>query len=150
MKAVAKSKKTKKMKFGWQEWALVGIVVVATIAVLIAVCTIFRDSPSERAEKELQKLADDYYVEYLYPRLLGGRMNEDPTAAMEIYDETGVSTTYLRQLLHYNNDEKIDSAEIFEALGCNTNATGVRYFPYAPYGAKDYTAEYYWFCEGKE
>lgn len=149
MEKVAKTKKVERKKFGWPEWALVGIVGAAIFVVTIAVCTIFRDSPAERADKELKKLADDYYVEYLYPRLLGGRVNEDPTPAMEIYDDMGVPTTYLRQLLHYNDDEKIESADIFAAVACNTNSTGVRYFPYAPYGPKDYTVVYIWQCEGK-
>ncbi len=150
MKKVAQTKKVQRKKFGWPEWTLIGIVGVSVVAIAIAVCTIFRDSPAERADKELKKLADDYYVEYLYPRLLGGRVNEDPAPAMKRYDETGVPTTYLRQLLHYNDDEKIGSAEVFSAVACNTNMTGVRYFPYAPYGPKDYTVTYIWQCEGKE
>lgn len=149
MKKVAKTKKTAKKSFGWSEWTLVGIIGVAGLAILISLCTLLRDSPAEKADKELKKLADDYYVEYLYPRLLGGRVNEDPTPAMEIYDDAGIPTTYLRQLLHYNNDEKIDSAEVFAAVDCNTNTTGVRYFPYAPYGPEDYTVTYIWQCEGK-
>lgn len=149
MKKVAKTKKGEKKKFGWPEWTLVGIVGASVLVIAVAVCTIFRDSPAERADKELKKLADDYYVEYLYPRLLGGKIDEDPTPAMKIYDEAGVPTTYLRQLLHYNNDEKIGSAPIFTAIACNTNTTGVRYFPYAPYGPTDYTVTYIWQCEKK-
>lgn len=149
MKKVAKTKKTIKKRFGWQEWTLIGIVGVTGLAILISLCTLLGDSPAEKADKELKKLADDYYVEYLYPRLLGGKVNDDPTPAMEIYNETGVPTTYLRQLLHYNDDEKIDSADVFAAVACNTNMTGVRYFPFAPYGPKDYKVEYIWRCEKK-
>lgn len=149
MKKVAQTKKSKRKKFGWPEWTLIGIVGISVVVIAIAVCTIFRDSPTERADKELKKLADDYYIEYLYPRLLGGRVNEDPEPMMKGYDETGVPTTYLRQLLHYNDDEKISSAEVFSAIACNTNMTGVRYFPHAPYGPTDYTVTYIWQCEGK-
>lgn len=149
MKKVAKTKKSEKKKFGWPEWSLIGIVGVSVLVIAVSLCTILRDSPAERADKELKKLADDYYVEYLYPRLLGGKMDEDPTPAMEIYDDAGVPTTYLRQLLHYNDDEKIGSAEIFSDIACNTNTTGVRYFPYAPYGPTDYTVTYIWQCEKK-
>lgn len=147
MKKEKKQKSQKKM--GWAEWTLMGIVLSSMMMIAISLCTLLRDSPAERADKELEKIADDYYVEYLYPRLLGGKMDADPTPAMEIYDETGVPTTYLRQLLHYNNGEKADSAEIFAAVACNTNMTGVRYFPFAPYGPNDYTVTYIWHCEDK-
>ncbi len=148
MKKVVKTKKLEKKKFGWPEWTLVGIVGVASLAVIISLFTIFQDSPAERADKELQRLADAYYTEYLYPRLLGGRINDDPTSAMKIYDETGVPTTYLRQLLYYN-DKNAGLAEVFTAIDCNTNSTGVRYFPFAPYGPKDYKVEFIWKCDKK-
>lgn len=149
MKKVAKSQKPKRKKLGWPEWTLIGMVAVATMAIGVALCTLIGDGPAEKADKELAKLANDYYVEYLYPRLLGSKMNEDPAATMKIYDEIGVPTTYLRQLLHYNNDEKIGSAGVFSAVACDTNMTGVRYYPYAPYGPNDYKIEYIWKCDKK-
>lgn len=150
MKKVAKRKKTERKKFGWQEWALVGIVGVAAVTIVLALCTLTKDSPTERADKELANLAKSYYVEYLYPRLLGGKMDSDPTPAMKVYDETGVPTTYLRQLLYYNDNDGGESAEIFAKIECNTNLTGVKYFPVAPYGPTDYTVTYIWQCEGRQ
>ncbi len=43
-----------------------------------ALCTNFIDTPREAAEKELSKIADNYYITYMYPRLLGS-LDNDPT-----------------------------------------------------------------------
>lgn len=140
-----KKAKTKHV-LGWSEWALIGIVVCSSLLIVIALCTGMRKSPQEKAEIELEKLANTYYVEYLYPRLLGNLEN-DPKTVLKAYYEVGVPTTYLRQLLHYNDDEHVGSAEIFDKLKCDTNATGVKFFPQEPYGQYDYTVKYIWRCE---
>ena len=106
----------------------------------------FLKTPEEKAEAELEKIADAYYTEYLYPRLLGN-LDNDPKAVLQVYYEIGVPTVYLRQLLHYNNDEYAGSEKYFERLECNTNTTGVKFFPVEPYGPRDYTVNYIWECE---
>lgn len=141
-----KTAKTKQHKFGWPEWTLLGIVLCSAVLIVCALCASLQKSPQEKAELELEKLAEAYYVEYLYPRLLGD-VNAEPAPILEEYTEGGVPATYLRQLLHYNNDEHADKAGVFEALKCDTNSTGVRFFPQAPYGPRDYTVVYLWRCE---
>lgn len=141
------SQKTKaKHVLGWPEWTLLGIVFCSTLLIIAALCTGFFKTPQEKAEAELAKISDKYYVEYLYPRLLGN-LNNDPAKILQAYTTVGVPTTYLRQLLHYNNDEQLKSAQYFEALKCDTNSTGVRFFPVEPYGPHDYRTIYYWQCE---
>ncbi len=135
-----------KYVLGWPEWTLIGIVICSSLLIALALCTGMRKSPQEKAEIELEKLANVYYVEYLYPRLLGNLEN-NPETMLKVYYEVGVPTTYLRQLLHYNDDEYADLAKVFDKLGCNTNATGVKFFPQEPYGQRDYTVEYIWQCE---
>lgn len=140
-----KKRNADKWKMTGGKWALLGIVLASTLVIIIALCSQLAPGPVERAEKELKRLADDYYVLFLYPRLVG--FDRSPQEALEVYVESGVPTTYLRQLLHYNDDENIGSAGIFEDLKCDTNGTGVRYFPVEPYGPKDYTVNYIWRCE---
>lgn len=140
----AKKTKVKHVRT-WVDWALLGTVVACTLMVVIALCTQLRATPAEKMQKELERLADDYYITYLYPRLLGN-LNADPAKMLAGYHEVGVGTTYLRQLLHYNNDENIASAQIFRDLGCDTNRTSVRYFPIEPYGPRDYTVYYHFDC----
>lgn len=145
-----KQQKSQKRKYkhvlGWPEWALLGIVAASTVLIIISLCTGFRKSPEEKAEREMKKIAEAYYTEYLYPRLLGN-LDNDPKEALKAYAEAGVPSTYLRQLLHYNNDEYASSAKVFEKLECNTNSTGVKFFPVEPYGPRDYRAVNIWQCE---
>lgn len=142
---MGKHNRKKHKTLGWSDWALVGIVIVSTVAIISALSTWLIDTPQEKAEKELAQLSDDYYVEYLYPRLLG--MMTEPVENLEKYKEAGVPTTYLRQLLHYDNDKNADLAEVFSMVACDTNQTGVRYYPVEPYGPQDYTVKYIWKCE---
>lgn len=139
------AKKTKHV-LGWPEWTLVGIVACSTLLIVLALCTGLFKTPQEKAEAELKKIANAYYTEYLYPRLLGN-LGNDPEKVLSEYTEIGAPMTYLRQLLHYNNDEYAESAKYFEYVECNTNATGVKFYPVAPYGPRDYTAEYTWQCD---
>lgn len=140
--------KHKKYELHWPEWTLLAIVGIAVVAVTTATIKGVTYDPDKDAEKELQMLADDYYTLYLYPRLLG--KNQSPEKALSIYQENGVPTVYLRQLLQYNNGEHAASAPVFKNLECNTNVTGVRYYPYAPYGPRDYTVKQLWHCEKKQ
>ena len=144
------NKKSAKKKcqhvLGWPEWALIGIVVCSTLLIILALCTGFFKTPQEKAEAELEKIADAYYTEYLYPRLLGN-LDNDPKAVLQVYYGVGVPTTYLRQLLHFNDDEYVKSTKYFDRLGCDTNTTGVRFYPVEPYGPRDYTTDYVWNCQ---
>lgn len=137
-------KKDGRLEMTLGKWTLLGIVVASIIIVVAAICTLFGDTPVQRAEKELQRLADDYYMLYLYPRLIGTKKTAQE--ALEIYQETGVPTVFLRQLLYFD-EENPKSAEIFENLKCDTNGTGVRYYPVEPYGPTDYMANYIWRCD---
>lgn len=133
--------------FSWTEWTLVGIVCASVLLIGVSFCVkAAQVSPQEQAEQELARISHEYYLTYVYPHLLG-TLETDPEEAFSPYAQPGIPTTYLRQLLHHNNDEYIDSAPIFERLGCDTNRTGVRYYPVAPYGPKDYTVTYIWNCE---
>ena len=123
---------------------VIGILAAATLAIGLALATQLLDTPEEQAKKELAKIADDYYVEYVYPQLTEAGQK---TEKLVDYATAGVPMTYLRQLLLYNNGEHQAQAGIFSAAGCDTNATGVRYYPVEPYGPHDYTASFVWQCD---
>lgn len=131
-------------KLTWAEWLLLGILAAATLAILMALGTQLLDTPEEQAKQKLEEIADDYYVEYIYPQLTEAGT---AVAKLEDYADSGVPMTYLRQLLLYNNGEHQAQAGIFSAAGCDTNATGVRYYPVEPYGPHDYTASFVWQCD---
>lgn len=130
-----------------EEKLLLGIVAVSGVMIVAAFLLRLVPTPSERADTELAEMADDYYLTYLYPRLMSG--GKDLEQAFKKYDGTGVPTVYLRQLLHYNDDQHANLRATFEEVGCDTNQTGVRYYPKAPYGPHDYEVQYQWNCDQK-
>lgn len=132
----------------WEDKVLFGCVILSTIAILISLSTLLLDTPKEIAERELAYLSDEYYIAYLYPRLVG---NYEPEEILPEYAQAGVSTTYLRQFLLYNDGEHADSEAKFSdpRYKCDTNLTGVRYFPRAPWGPRDYEVSYIWHCKEK-
>lgn len=139
----------RKHDFSWREWFLIAVIALMTLAIVVAIAAKVNDKPVERAEQELRRIADDYYLTYLYPRLLGNLKNNPAEMLSQYDDEMGVSPIYLRQLLHYDATQSEKSSAIFARIGCNTNLTGVHYFPVAPYGPHDYRVEYLWDCQQK-
>lgn len=151
VRSVKSSKNTKeksKKSYAWDDKVLFWCVITATVAVLVSLSTLLWDSPKEVAEKELTYLADEYYLTYLYPRLLG---NYQPEEILPEYAENGVATTYLRQMLLFEDGKYADSKKKFidPSYSCDVNLTGVRYFPRAPYGPHDYETSYIWHCKDK-
>ena len=141
-----KGSSLKKRVLGWEEWTLLGIVIASVLMIGATLSLQLIDTPTEVAEKSLEKIANNYYITYLYPRLLG-KLDNNPEEMLSRYREFGVPTTYLRQLLHFDNDRCAGEAATFAEIGCNTNTTGVRYYPVEPYGPKDYKVKYLWKCD---
>lgn len=136
----------KQHKIEWSGWVLVGIVLCSALAIGMSLMTsALYMTPEEEAETMMKRLADDYYVEYLYPQMLGS-LDADPKEVFERYAELGVSMTYLRQLLNYGDGSHAKYATYFEPVGCDSNATGVKYYPVEPYGPDDYRVTYMWRC----
>ncbi len=146
MKKVEKAQKAKHV-FGLEEKLLLGIVGVSVLMIIAAFSVKLLPTPTEQADAKLEEIANDYYLTYLYPRLMGA--NKDLEQAFKKYDKVGVPTVYLRQLLHYNDDQYAETAETFATVGCDTNQTGVRYYPKEPYGPHDYEVKYLWECSAK-
>lgn len=141
-------KKTKnKHILGLEEKLLLGIVGVSVVMVAMSFLVQLLPTPRERANVEMEKVAEDYYLTYLYPRLMGA--NADLKQAFKKYDVAGVPTVYLRQLIHFNDGQYEELGAKLKAVGCDTNQTGVRYYPKEPYGPHDYEVKYYWSCSEK-
>lgn len=132
-------------KLQWYELTVLGIIGVSGVAIAIATVIGLNFDPWESVEKEMNAIVKDYYISYLYPRLTESGTEQSVAA----YQDSGFPTTYLRQLLSFDNAKFAKSAVAFsnEYYVCDTNSTGVRYYPYAPYGPEDYRAEYYWSCQ---
>lgn len=143
-----KSSRRKNTKFTWREATLMSMIGVS--AVTIAITFILGNvlDPVKRSEHELEKLADAYYIEYLYPRSLGKYLNE-PETILKDYVSQGLPAVLLRQLLLYDNGKNASSIEAFsnDYYQCDANKTYVRFYPVEPYGPRDYTVQYGTACE---
>lgn len=144
---MAKKKTKPKPKYGLEEKLLVGIMAICAVMIGASFLTHLIPTPSEQADQSLKRIAEDYYLTYLYPQLMSA--DKDLERAFKKYDEAGVPTIYLRQLLHYNNGQYSDADGVFKEVGCDTNRTGVRYYPKEPYGSRDYDIKYIWGCSKK-
>lgn len=129
----------------WEDYVLLGTVGTCVVMILCAFLVRTIGTPEEQMQRKLEKLANEYYITYLYPRLLGD-LKSEPSSMLAQYSDGGVATTYLRQLLHFNNDQFIELAPTFQQFGCDTNNTSVRYFPIEPYGPKDYEIKFDYHC----
>lgn len=140
---VAKKAKT---PLDWPEFTLIGILVASVLLIAVSMLLQMSFNPRGDAEAAMEKLADAYYRGHLYPQLLDYQI--DRPEKLETYAETGVPTTYLRQLLDYNDSKQVVATKVFnnQYYQCDTNHTGVRYYPHAPYGPRDYTVKYFWSC----
>lgn len=139
---------TKRKPITWSEITLISIIGTSAIAIAAALIISSALDPVKRSEQELAKLADSYYVEYLYPRTLAGKFDEAETILKD-FTVQGLPNIHLRQLLSYDNGKYADSLSTFsnEHYQCDTNKTYVRYYPVAPYGPRDFTVYYGTSCE---
>ncbi len=132
----------------WREGALLSIVAVSTISIVISFIGTTAFHPDRDAEEALERISHEYYIEYLYPRILGSFRNQ-PATVLESYTESGLPTVRLRQILSYNDGAQASSSKYFsnKYYKCDTNQTYVRYYPVEPFGPQDYTAKYNYSCE---
>lgn len=143
-----KTIRSKRQSFSWREVTLMSL--VGTSAAMIALTFVLSSvlDPVKRSEQEISKLAERYYIEYLYPRALGDYINQ-PKIILHDYEKRGLPNVRLTQLLSYNNNSHADSLDIFENpyYNCDLNATYVKFYPVEPYGPRDFTVNYNMVCE---
>lgn len=122
------------------------ILAVATLSIITALSVQAVLDPQRQAEQKLDELAAEYYSTYLYPRLLGSNQNAEEVLADLEKSSTGM--TYLRQILLYNNQANRNETVYFSnaRYSCDTNRTGVRFYPEPPYGPEDFHTDVFWEC----
>lgn len=122
---------------------------ICALAVFFALVIEVNFTPKQIAERRLDKLAREYYKIYLYPQFANS--GRDLGEIFAEYQDSGLPITFLRQLLLYNNGAHRDELSTFQndKYYCNTNSTGVQYYPRAPYGPQDYEINFIYDCEEK-
>lgn len=133
----------------WFERAILGVIAACAICITISLCADAALDPARDAKTALENLADDYYIEYLYPYVLGDQI-ENPAPILSEYQQIGLPIARLRQLLVY---DKTKTGEYIKKLSneyvrCDTNMTSIRFFPKEPYGPRDYEVSFQLSCQG--
>lgn len=147
------SKRTRKTrpprkKLTPSEYSLLGIIGTSAVCILSALIVSFTFDPAGAAEKAMSDLADDYYIEFLYPRVLGSHIDE-PASILAKYSESGLPSVRLSQLLLYNDASHASYSTYFDNkyYKCDAGRSYFSFHPVAPYGPRDYTVEYSPTCE---
>ena len=120
------------------------VVICISLVAINAVASAYFN-PKTLIERELSSLAEEYYEDYLYQRLIGERTGDEIADELKSYKEVGVTNTYLRQLLLYDSGRRKAATSYFE--GCDRNQTYVKYYPEPPYGRQDYHFDIKLSCE---
>ena len=116
---------------------------VAILAVVGYVAVQFYNMPEYRTEREMNKLAKDYYENYFYDKFVNNLGENSLYDAMGQFQESGLEPVYLRQLLIFDDERHGDLRDVFSTAHykCSTNTSWVKYHPYEPYGKTDYDYE---------
>ncbi len=132
----------------WREITLLSSIGVCALTIVFTFIYTNIADPVKRSEHELTKLANSYYIEYYYPRVLGKYLYQ-PEEVLADYAAAGLPAVRLRQVLLSNDGKYSSSADAFSNAyyQCDTNDTYIRYYPVAPYGPRDYTVTYSTACE---
>ncbi len=122
--------------------------IIATIQICICFVVVVGSSigcwflaPERMAQREMERMAREYYETYFYENLFGDMEEKVRNEALKKYSRIGTPVTYLRQLLNYDDGKNSSLAPIFHypEYSCNTNVANVVFYPQEPYTAKDYT-----------
>lgn len=113
-----------------------GIIIACIVIVIFNLGASALFNPKAIVDREIDKLARDYYETFLYDNTAGNT----PSETMKKYKDPGLAEVYLRQLLLFDNGRHQDSAPAFNYKGytCDVNKTFVRFYPDEPYNKKDY------------
>jgi len=133
----------------WFERTMLGIIVACMVCITVTLCADAAFDPARDAKTALEDLADDYYIEYLYPYVLGDQV-ENPAPVLSEFQQIGLPIVRLRQLLVY---DKTKTGSYVQKLSndyvkCDTNMTSIRFFPKEPYGPRDYEVTFQLSCQG--
>ena len=125
----------------------IALIVVTIIAVIAAIVITQLFENHYFANQKFEELGRNYYENSLYESFITEHSGEDLGEAFSKY--TSGFTVRLRQILNYEfleHDSNYRSFFDTESFTCDTNKSNVVFKPHAPYGKKDYDAEFNLIC----
>lgn len=138
--------KTSKPKITWRENLFIGLISACAICTIIALIAESAFNPQRDAELTIERLANEYYINYYYPAIIG-KNSDNPATILESYNQQGLPIIRLRQLLNQTAHSEAESHLQNNFYQCDTNKTFVRYYPVAPYGVHNYNFQITYDCK---
>ena len=140
------------MKMAKKGSGIISKVIIASIVIVIGavIATVVIGHLFEEhyfADKKFEELSRSYYEDTLYESFIVEHNGEDLAEAFSKY-KSGF-TVRLRQILNHeflDHDANYRSYFETKSFSCDTNKSNVVFKPHAPYGKKDYDAEFTLIC----
>ena len=149
---MAKSKKrhpkSKKPHYNPIQKIILSIIFAVIIIVAITLIVAIFLKPENLVKSKISSLASDYYENYFYENLINSEKYNQINNLDEImgkYQQSGLSSLTLRQLLLYDNQKNSDVAPFLKKY-CNEENTYVKFYPEPPYSKTSYRTEYTYSC----
>lgn len=128
------------------------IVIIISIIVLIALCALIffcvtkKDNTKiESNDDIIERIGRDFYENYYIKRL--GELTDEKIEKLKRYQNIGIKIT-IQQLGEFNNYQYKDEIEqILNDEKCKSEEGKIVFYPYEPYGEKDYKIEINLDCE---
>ena len=109
------------------------------------------NKPETAFEREVKKMATDYYENYYYARIEKQFPAEEVKNKLQIQVENGIRPVTLRQLVLLNGGKNLDFRKKVEGRGykCDEETSSIILTPKKPFGKKDYDVKVSLICNKK-
>ena len=116
-------------------------IIIMVLAIIGLVAFDIYNMPDNRADREINRLAADFYENYFYDTYVESLNGGDVAEFLSKYKDRPMDPVYLRRLIVFSKENGGNADEIFknDKYDCDTNSSKVVYQPVEPYGKKDYT-----------
>jgi len=138
---------TKRQRFTKPQLIIIIVIILCMLSVITAVIYNLFSKPENIVKAKISEISSDYYENYLYKNFNFEKYSsEDFANFMQKYENVGLTTTTLRQLLLYDHQKNADVAPLLEKY-CDENTTFIKFYPEQPYSKTSYRVEYTYSCE---
>lgn len=138
---------TKRQRFTKPQLITIIVIILCMLSVITAVIYNLFSKPENIVKAKISEISSDYYENYLYKNFNFEKYSsEDLANFMQKYENVGLTTTTLRQLLLYDHQKNADVAPLLKKY-CDENTTFIKFYPEQPYSKTSYRVEYTYSCE---
>ena len=123
------------------------VILLAAITVIIGSILSTVLTTENQVKATIDSIASDYYENYFYETLYSSPEfdRDNPGAILEEYQEKGLSTLALRDLLLYDDQRHYNDYDYLTKY-CDINQTFIQFFPDPPYDKSSYHTKITYSC----